>query len=161
MSHYSLLVVNCSLFIVLLSGCGGASRPADLPPLYPLTITVTQDGKALPEAVIKFVAQADENAKYKPVAITGADGKVALSTYGFPGVPAGTYKVTITKNVDDDFVTKTDDAGEKQIISYKTYRTVEAKFSDVATTPFEIEVSPKRKNSEETFDVGKAVREKM
>jgi 5-hydroxyisourate hydrolase-like protein (transthyretin family) len=156
MKHYCFLIV-----VLLFAGCGHSSRPADLPKLFPCTVTVTQDGKPLADAVVKLVTQAEDGAKYNPVAVTGEDGKIALSTYGFPGVPVGKYKVVIVKNIDDDIVYRTDDAGEKVTVSYKTYRTIEKQFSDAKTTPYEMEVTTKSKNIDITCDVGKAVKEKM
>lgn len=153
----ALVLVVVSFFTV---GCSDSSRPEDLPKLFPCTITVIQDGKPLDEAVIKLVAQED-NVKYRPVAVTGKDGKVNVSTYGFSGVPAGKYKVVIIKNIDDDIITRTDDVGEQVIVSYKTYRTIEKIFSDTKTTPFEIEITPKSKNIEKTFDVGKSIKKLM
>jgi hypothetical protein len=147
------------VILLFVTGCGNVSQPKDLPPLFPCTITITQDGKPLGNAVVKFIASEDNTAKYKPVAITGEDGKVIVSTYGFSGAPVGKYKVVVIKNIDDDIISKTDDAGEQVIVSYKTYRTVEKRFSETKTTPLEIEITSKSKRVEKTFDVGKPVKE--
>jgi uncharacterized protein (DUF2141 family) len=115
----------------------------------------------LPDAVVKLILQTDTEAKYHPVAVTGTDGIVKMSTYGFAGVPAGKYKVVVIKNIDDDIVYRTDDAGERIMVSYKTYRVIEKQFSDPATTPHEIEVTPKSKEIPMTFDVGKTIKERI
>jgi hypothetical protein len=153
-----LLVLVLVVVLLFIIGCGDSSRPKDLPKLFPCTVIVTQDGKPLDEAVVKLITQEDNATKYKPVAITGKDGKVIVSTYGFPGVPVGKYKVVIIKNIDDDIISKIDDADEQVIVSYKTYRTVEKIFSEPETTPFEIEVTPQSKSIEKTFDVGKSIK---
>jgi hypothetical protein len=102
------------------------------------------------------------NTKYKSLAITDVEGKVAVSTYGYKGVPIGKYKVVVTKNIDDDPIYKTNPStGREEIISYKTYKTVEPQFSDVKTTPHKIEITGKGKKVEITFDVGKAIKVKF
>jgi hypothetical protein len=159
--RFLLFTIYFSLFIIILTGCGDSSRPEDLPKLYPCVILVTQDGKPLPDAVVKLVLQTETAAKYQSVATTSTDGTVTLMTYGFPGVPSGKYKAVVTRNIEDDIVYRTDDAGEKVIVSYNRYKTVEEKFSDVKTTPFEIEITPQSRKEQISFDVGKPVRIKM
>ncbi|MDR1480015.1 MAG: carboxypeptidase-like regulatory domain-containing protein [Planctomycetaceae bacterium] len=156
MKYKYFLFVSVLLFVI---GCGDSPRPKDLPPLFLCTITVTQDGKPLSDAVVKLVTQENNTAKYTPVAMTGSDGKVIVSTYGFSGAPAGKYKVVVSKNIEDDIVYKTNADGEQEIVTYKTYRTVEKIFSNTETTPLEIEITPKNKNTEKTFDVGKPAKE--
>ncbi|MDR2170329.1 MAG: hypothetical protein LBP59_09320 [Planctomycetaceae bacterium] len=156
MRNYTLIFV-CLSFICL-AGCGDSSRPKDLPELFPCTIMITQDGKPLSDAIVKLISQTDIDAKYNPVTVTGIDGIVKMSTYGFAGVPAGKYKIVVIKNIDDDIVYRTDDAGERVVVSYKTYRLVEKQFSDTATTPHEIEITGKEKSVEANFDVGKPIK---
>ena len=87
-----------SLIILLcLSGCGGASRPADLPKLYPASITVTQEGKPLAGAMVMLYSTAD-NFKWSVAGITNSSDTAELKTHGqFPGALLGEYKVTVNK----------------------------------------------------------------
>ncbi|MDR0609011.1 MAG: carboxypeptidase-like regulatory domain-containing protein [Planctomycetaceae bacterium] len=159
MRNYTFIFVY--LLLVCLAGCGDSSRPNDLPKLFPCIITITQDDKPLPDAVVKLIPQTDTEMKYRPVAVTDTDGIVKMSTYGFAGVPAGKYKIVVIKNIDDDIVYRNDDVGERSVVSYNTYRVVEKRFSDTATTPYEIEITPKSKNIPMTFDVGKTIKERI
>jgi hypothetical protein len=67
----------------------------------------------------------------------------------------------VTKILTDDVVYKENEAGGKDLVSYKTYKTVEPQFSDAKTTPHELEITGKGKKTEVTFDVGKAVKVRM
>jgi len=96
--------------LLFLFGCSDSSdRPSDMPPLYPCTVSVIQGGSPLEGAVVTF--HSDTEQKYRPVAYTGADGKAVMQTYGFPGVPTGKYKITVSKVVEDDIVYGTDENG--------------------------------------------------
>jgi hypothetical protein len=150
------ITIALILAVISLTGCSNVSRPGDLPQLFPCTISVIQDGQPLEGAFVEFHAK-DGEPKYRPTAYTGADGNAVMLTYGFSGVPAGKYKVTISKLVDDDFVYRTDEAGIQVIVSSNTYRLVESRYSDPATTPHEIEITGK-KMPPVSFDVGKVVR---
>jgi len=141
--------------LFLFCGCSDqSSRPSDLPPLFPCTVLILQDGKPLEGAFVEFHAVTEQ--KYQPAAFTDASGNAVILTYGFSGVPSGTYKVTVIRNIDDDHVYRTDADGEQALVSYNIYKTVEDLYSSVETTPFEIEVISKR--VQETFDVGKAIK---
>ena len=143
-----------SLFVFC--GCSDASRPGDLPQLFPCVVSVTQGGKPLEEALVEFHAESEQ--KYRPSAFAGAEGDAVMRTYGFPGVPAGKYKITISKTIEDDFVYRTGDADEQIIVSSKTYKTVEDLYSNVETTPHAIEITPTSKRTLITLDVGEAVK---
>jgi hypothetical protein len=159
--RFLLFAICFSLFTVILTGCGNSSRPEDLPKLYPCVILVTQDDTPLPDAVVKLVLQTETAAKYQSVATTGADGTATLMTYGFPGVPLGKYKAVVTKNIEDDVVYRTGDAGERVFVSSNRYKMVEDKFSDVNTTPFEIEITPQSRKVPISLDAGKPIKVKM
>jgi hypothetical protein len=149
------------LFIVvlILGGCSDSGKPSDLPSLYPCTITVTQDGLPLAEAAVELVSTDPAGAKYRAASITGKDGKVSMTTYGFSGVPIGKYKVVISKNIQDDLVyADNPSTGQKEITSFQKYQTVEPKFSSAETTPHEIEITGKDKKTDHIFDVEKSVK---
>lgn len=150
--------------VVILSGCGGPERPADLPRLYPCTVTVVQDGRPLEEAIVNFIS-IDPSFKWSVFARLDASGTGKVFTQGlFPGAPEGEYKVVLSK---EDTVTEkvgravpptADDGGVMVIpIVLKVFTLVEKDYTDAATTPLSIVIS--RKNNAETFDCGKPVKE--
>jgi hypothetical protein len=148
------------LFGVLLffAGCGNNTKPRDLPVLYPVTITVTSEGKPLENAVVDLVS----NPPLKFQAITGTDinGKAVMKTYNYNGVPAGKFKVVITRDIDDDFVYVKNSDGSQGIAGSTRYQTLDIKFSKAETTPFEIEV-PLKPEQNIIFEVGKTVKVKL
>jgi hypothetical protein len=144
------------------AGCADNSRPKDLPQLFPCTIKITQNNVPLAGATVEFVPTNQADAKYRALAITDDSGTVQMSTYGYPGVPSGKYKVVTTKNIDDDFVYAANEStGGRDVVDYKTYRMVEPKFSSAETTPHEIEILNKGKRVNAAFDVGKAIKVRM
>ncbi len=87
---------------LLLSGCGGGSRPA----LVEAVGTVTIDGKPLDGAVVVFqpIETSDPKFKRPARATTDAQGKFAPNAYGdAKGLPPGKYKVGVSKR---EFVDK-------------------------------------------------------
>src|SRR6187399_2370414 len=76
---------------IVLTGCWGSSRPAT----YPVTGTVTSQGKPVAGAVITFVpTDAGEAAS----AITDSEGKYALTTWAAgDGARPGEYRVKVSK----------------------------------------------------------------
>jgi hypothetical protein len=140
-------------------GCADSARPNDLPKLYPCTITITQSNTPLAGATVEFVPTNQPDAKYHALAITDDNGNVQMSTYGYAGVPLGTYKIIVRKNIDDDFVYAIDESsGEQNIVSYKKYQLVESKFINAETTPHEIEITNKRNHTKTTLDVGEPIK---
>jgi hypothetical protein len=82
------------LFAVVSSGLVGCSPSG--PTLYPVTGSVTFDGKPAEGAVVVFQPAAG-GAGLNPSGTVGADGKFTLSTHPHgAGAPAGDYAVTVT-----------------------------------------------------------------
>jgi len=88
------------LLVIVTVGCGGTN--ANLPPLVPVSGTVTLDGELLCGAVVRFVpvgstrgtgagGHTDESGKYELV-----------SRHGGNGAAVGEYRVVITKLVMPD-----------------------------------------------------------
>jgi len=161
----------CTLFVfvslsavLLLSGCGGPNRPADLPPLYPCAVTVTQDGQPLGEGSIILVSSAP-SFKWSVFAQLNASGTGKVFTQGlYPGAPEGEYKVVVSKeeSVSEQVgptIVRQGEFGEETITPTRltVYSLVEKNFVDAATTPLSITISKKGNN--QTFDCGKPVRE--
>jgi hypothetical protein len=152
------IIISLIFTVVSLTGCGkDNSRPKDLPLLYPCVVTIIQEGKPLDRAVVEFIA-VDAAAKYRAVSITDTNGHVAMSTYGFDGVPAGKYKICVWKTVIEGVIQSTNKEGESVNTEGTEYQAVEPKYADAKTTPHEIEITGKGKKVEQTFDVGKAVK---
>ena len=154
------------LSITALSGCGGQSRPADLPRLYPCTVTVLQDGRPLGEGIVKLVST-DPSFRWVIFAQLDSSGTGKVYTQGlYVGVPEGEYKVVVSKeeSVSEQVgptITRQDgDSGETITVtptSVKVYTLVEKEYTDAKTTPLSITISQKGNN--QTFDCGKPVRE--
>ena len=142
---------------LLLCGCGDSTRPKDLPSLFACTVSVIQDGKPLEEARVEFHTEGEQ--KYLPVAYTDASGLAVMQTHGFPGAPIGKYKITVSKNIEDDVVYQTGEEGEQVVASSNVYKTIEDQYSSVATTPHEVEVG--RKTPRIEVNVGNTVKKKL
>ncbi|MDR2642793.1 MAG: carboxypeptidase-like regulatory domain-containing protein [Planctomycetaceae bacterium] len=149
------------LFIVtlIIGGCSAGDKPADLPKLYPCEVTVMQDNLPLAEAAVEFIPVNSANAKYRAGSVTDKNGNVSMTTYGFQGVPIGKYKVVISKDVLDDLeYADNHSTGQKEIVRFKKYQTVDPKYSSAETTPHEIEITGKEKKQQYIFDTGKTIK---
>jgi len=150
--------IVCCALCPILTGCGGdKSRPADLPKLHPVTITVTSEDQPLENAVVSLVASPP--LKYQAITPTDAEGKAVMKTYGYEGVPEGKFRVVITRDIDDDFVYVENSDGTQGIGGSTRYRTIDTLTYQADTTPFEIEV-PSPPNQNTVFEVGKTVKVK-
>lgn len=151
--------------VVLLSGCGNEQqRPADLPALYPCTVTVLQDGKPLSGGMVQF-GSVDTNFKWSVFAQLDTEGKGKVFTQGlYPGAPEGEYKVMLSKTE-----TVTEEVGppvrqnvnEQMVMVTPTVDTifslVEKQYTKAETTPLSITIG--KKKNDHQFDGGKPVRE--
>jgi len=148
MQFHRLLLISL-LLLVTCAGCfGGPQKPAGLPELHPLTLTLTQDGQPLADAIVSLKSL--DNANIWAVGGTSdTQGAVKVMTAGdFPGAPAGQYKVTVIK-------TETEVNGK-----IKTdYSVIDQKLISSTTTLLEVDVTPGKNTA--TLDVGKAVRIKV
>ena len=145
-----------SATLLLHAGCGGnndAGRPADLPQLFPVNITVTQEGTPLEGASVTLVAT---SSTYTPSGTTNASGVAAIQTYGFPGAPAGEHAVLVTRVGIEDQREEQTPEGETVMVGGRRFRYIDPQFSNAASTPHRITVSERGAN--ETFEVGAPVR---
>jgi hypothetical protein len=96
MSVYRLLVFAVVLMPLgcgCLSGCGRKPQATGPVPTYPVTGTVTYQGKPLAEATVIFRLK---EGTYSATGRTDAQGKYKLSTFNpGDGAPAGEYVVAI------------------------------------------------------------------
>jgi len=81
------LLAGLLVTLLLCTGCDQG------PTLYPATGTVTYEGKPVTNAAIVFGSQEAQVA----TGGTDASGKFTLVTQGKPGIPKGTYQVTVYK----------------------------------------------------------------
>jgi hypothetical protein len=134
------------------AGCSNNNipKPEGFPDIYPVTLTMTQEGKLLTGTTVTLVAQ-DQSTKWGTSGFSNTEGKIELKTAGFIGVPAGKYKVVITKTVSEGIPTTPDESGDP-----KTYTLVEKIYTDPNTTPLTLEITPETKDV--TLEVGKAVK---
>ncbi len=79
-------------YALVLTGCGGESRP----PLFPASGTVRFDGKPLAHAMVVFHPKSANSNFSKPRAKTAEDGSFQIETFDSKdGLPAGDYDVTV------------------------------------------------------------------
>ena len=133
------LLVGC----LAIMGCGGGeSKPANMPTLYPITLKFTQEGQPCAGALVILIPQ-DTN-KWTTGGITDAAGGTVLKTHGkYLGVPAGKFKITVSKQ-------ETDADGT-------AYNLINPDYGDISKTTLNLEVVA-GKNQFEPFDIGKVVR---
>jgi len=148
----TILVLAFSVALVLQAGCGkDPNRPADLPTLYPVKITVTQEGQPVTEATVTVTSKTPM--KYGSSSTdTDATGVATLRTYGYVGVPAGEYTVTIEKRGVEGARETTNEYGEPEMRGGQIYQYVDAQFASQASSPLSITVTDK--GATETFEVG-------
>ncbi|MDR1269700.1 MAG: carboxypeptidase-like regulatory domain-containing protein [Planctomycetaceae bacterium] len=164
-----LFLFQLSLFVVLVicSGCG-QSLPPDLPKLYSVSMTITQEDKPLPDAVV-FMINENPASKWTAGGLTNQNGIVNLRTNGqFNGVPLGTYKMTVRKTESPDSTLLNEISESEQPQEYarirkqieeNTFELVEEQFSDFQTSPLSAEITPDKSTFK--IDVGKPVRRKL
>lgn len=135
---YCYFVFCSALVFISTLGCG-EKLPPGIPRLTPCAITVTMDGKPMPEARV-FLRTANENAQsdWSGAGITDSSGVAHLKTNGqYKGVPAGKYKVCIRR------IDVTQERGTNSLMNLppeKRTVIIDLKFDDIEQTPYEIEI---------------------
>jgi hypothetical protein len=120
----------CSLLLLAILFDVGCSSGPKRPPTYPVTGTVTYQGKALEGAMVTFVP-ADGVKLEAATGITDAEGKFKLTTYSADdGANAGDYMVKVAKY---DGKKPTKEEQEAYIISYEEEQKLQ--FGDEKPTP--------------------------
>lgn len=169
MSFRLFLVSGCLLALAI--GCG-ETRPDGMPELYPATVTVMQDGSPLPGAAVTLLPQDAALTRWPVGGTTDDSGVVKLHTYStYPGAPAGTFKVTVSKTTTEGDPRPTHpgaNATPDQLSAYdramktgtfEVFQVVAAEHRMPSTTKLSIDVTPSGPN-DFTLDVGPAVKEK-
>ncbi|MCL2006226.1 MAG: carboxypeptidase-like regulatory domain-containing protein [Planctomycetaceae bacterium] len=144
-----------SIALLFQAGCGDdPNRPADLPRLYPVKITINQSGSPLEEATVTLHSKTPT--KYgTSSASTDSSGVAALRTYGFDGVPLGEYTVTIEKRGIEGGNEVTDEFGGTTLVGGRIFQYVDSQYVRSADSPLSIEVT--ERGATDTFDVGAPV----
>lgn len=147
MFNFRNIIIFC-LFALLgnMLGCGGDKRPDGMPKIFPCTLTLTQGGKPLPGAMVLLYSKG-EPCPWTVGGTTDDNGEAVLKTHGkFNGAPKGEWTVVVTKNI-IIYKNESDDIGD-------VYSNVELDYTDKETTPLELKIDGKTKQS---FDVGSEV----
>ena len=143
-----------SIFILALLGCS-KPRPEGLPKLYPVTLQFTQGGEPCVEAAVSLIPE--PGSPWGSGGITDANGRVTLHTHGkYPGIPAGNYKITVSK-IESEFVGPTPQ-GMGDIQASNAYSLIDSIYTLPSTTTLAIEVGEGIK-SFPPFELGDKVRE--
>ena len=150
------------LTALVCTACNNVKKPDGMPELIPFKVKVVQEGKAVEGARVVLKA---EDAPYVIDGTSDAQGIVSLRTEGkYPGVPAGTYKAVVTKNVEtpsqfgDNAPVSEADQAKWEANRAKEYRPthcyVNKKYGDFKTTDLSVTVSGP---GEAPLEVGAAV----
>jgi len=146
--------------LVCFAGCGGPQRPADLPDLYPVRITVVQDGQPLEGATVIMMAE-DTPLRFAIAGITNSSGVATIHTdIDWPGAPAGRYLATVRKVVAPTADMSLDYEAQQAAAAAAAGQTrslVNSKYLRFNTTDLRVEVTSSGATA--TFDVGPAVDE--
>ena len=148
-------VTLLSATLVLSLGCQRETRPAGMPELHPVALTFTQDGTPLAGATVRLVPQDTSNTWYsgghtdeRGIAVIQTDRK-------YPGVPAGTYKVTVSK-LEMPAPASADLSPLDAPPGGSTYDLVPSEYAHPDKTPLQLTVTAGENQQE--FDLGAAVR---
>lgn len=150
-------------FAVLFLSVMGCAKPMPegLEKLYPVELTIVQEGVPLDGATVSL-ASLDSSLNFALGGKTNAEGKLTLYTQGkYLGIPAGKYKVRVLKIAQTELPPRPAtlsgpefEAWRKQTAGMKveSWSVIEKQYSELGTTPLELEVTGKTTS---TFDVGK------
>ena len=92
-----LMILSLTLLLTVCVTACKPNRPKGCPKLYPCTLKIIQGGEPLEGAVVSVFSDDPEIAKWPINGLTDANGQVTLMTQTFPGVPLGSYTVTVSK----------------------------------------------------------------
>jgi hypothetical protein len=157
----SLFLSVLAAALVGVTGCDGERRPDGFPPLYPVTLYVTQEGKPLEGAAISLVTP-DGSVPWVVGGVTDAEGKVKMKTHGkFDGAPAGNFNVLISKTVYEGYAEymaalNRGDLGAARRMTVNVFQCVEDAYTSLKDTPLHVEVTKSTKVFE--VDAGQAVK---
>lgn len=143
----------------LAAGCQkGEPTPEGMPELYPASVTILQEGVPLANASIRILPE-NGTSRWSSGGSTDASGVAVLRTHGkFEGVPAGSYKMTVSKiEMPDLPKVELSQLDAPPATDGATYDLVAPEYSYPNQTPLRLEVAA-GPNTYEPFDLGPAVR---
>ncbi|MDR0337773.1 MAG: hypothetical protein LBI18_11850 [Planctomycetaceae bacterium] len=142
--------------IVVYSGCHQESRPVDFPKLYPCQIKVTQNNIPVSDVSVAFYDPKVTD-RWVVFGQTDQNGKATIRTHGnFVGVPAGNYKIILTKiEKDGQGWDHPDSPTRKWVEDIKVYSLIDEKYTKQETTPLELVIE--KKGVTQTFEIGQPV----
>ncbi|MDO5554968.1 MAG: hypothetical protein Q4G68_14525 [Planctomycetia bacterium] len=157
MKRVSCLVLMMGLCLLVSFGCGQA-RPEGMPELVSCTLVLTQEGKPLDGAQVQLVPKAESERTWSVGGVTDAAGTVQVQTHGlYRGAPKGTFAVVVTKTRSEGGRSGNEHAsGGMQTRNAVIYTLIDKQYTDSRTTPLEITIQGKTK---ETLELGPAVKE--
>ena len=136
--------------------------PDGMPKLYPVSISVTQEGKPLVDASVSF-RYPNNSSQWAVGGQTDADGKAKLYTNGFPGAPLGQFDVVIFKLDNEGLLERGEAEGRRDPDAHKIrvriWSCVKEEYNDPQKTPIKVEVTADTKMLE--VDAGPAVQIEM
>ena len=159
----SLTVVFVTILLFFVS-CSKTQKPADLPELFPTTITIVQEGQPVEGATVNLLPV--ENSKWFAGGKTDAQGVCHVRTQGkYDGAPGGKFNVVVYKTITLESATRKQPVPSDPVEATAYYKKVaqeeqsfdhiDLKYKKPTTTDLKIDITP-GKNAE-TFDVGKPV----
>ena len=147
-----IMVLLVALVAILVCGCSKQLKPDGFPPLYPVSITVIQDGKPLEGALISLHGTENSPLKWGVFGFADRNGRAVLLTHGIhSGAPEGEYIVTVSKQEEVE-ISRRAESTVTEAFSF-----VEEQYVSKEKSPLRIHIQKKGKKHVE-FDVGKPVR---
>lgn len=151
------------LLAVMQPGCKKDSRPEGLPDLYPFTIKILQEGSPVEGASVNLASTDPALMKWPCGGMTGADGVATMNTYGFPGAPAGSFKVVVSKTVEEGGAATDEESAQMMIegqeISAQMFDLIDPIYKFDTKTSLTVEVQASKSNAPVEFEVGAATHE--
>lgn len=146
-----------TLLFLFLFGCRSEERPKDLPRLYPCSIRVVQDRSPVDEVRVSLYDETTSR-RWAIGGMTDKSGIATIRTHGFPGVPAGRFRVVLDKTESEGIGwTGNEQNSQQEWEDIKVYSMIDSKYREVETTILEIIIENKK--TDQTFDVGQPVRQ--
>ncbi|MDR0609202.1 MAG: carboxypeptidase-like regulatory domain-containing protein [Planctomycetaceae bacterium] len=166
LSRFVLVFLILCLIFRFSTGCyKGRQTPAGLPKLYRCVIHLTQENQPIPDAMVSLRSVDSGNKQWSISGSTDETGKAEIFTeLYFKGVPAGEYKVVVSKTEvivpPTPAVLPENEEERTKILNRiesetKEYSVIAAEFSDLKTTPLTINVQ--EKETEVSLELGAKV----
>lgn len=128
------------------------------------SVSVIQDGKPLPGAKVALISS-DSSVKWTVGGTTDEQGVAKLVTHGqYPGAPAGSYKVTVSKREEPQFKNQEPAPGQsdeefmaaRAAENVSAHQLVALKYGKSGTTDLSVAIS--KESPAASVDVGTSVR---